>query len=120
MGAAIALLSTGIELVADQQLVNYLRQPREERPPILQTGLWRYSRHPNYFGEWGFWFGLGVMSCQIVESPLLVWSGTAVMLALFLGFSVGALDKRSLERREGYEEYMRQTSGFFLWFPKKP
>ena len=59
------------------------------------------------------------MSVEMVDSPWLVWSGTIVMLGLFLGYSVPALDQRSLDRREGYAEHMEKTSGFFLWFPKR-
>ncbi|MBI5546954.1 MAG: DUF1295 domain-containing protein, partial [Deltaproteobacteria bacterium] len=87
---------------------------------IVNTGLWKYSRHPNYFGEVSFWWGLwlfGVASDP--ASALWTLAGPVAMTGLFLFISVPMLDKRSLERRPGYAEHRRRVSALIPWFPKR-
>lgn len=108
---AAFLVATGatiIEAVADQQLRGYVltRRSHEE---ILATGLWRYSRHPNYFGECSFWWGLALFG--LAADPHL-WSvaGALAMTLMFVFVSVPLLDERSAARRPGYREHMRRVS----------
>ena len=110
---AVAALVTGgailIEGTADQQLRAFVLS----KPPhgtILKTGLWRYARHPNYFGELSFWWGLTLFGVAAGPLPWWGFSGAAVMTALFVFISGPMLDQRSLERRAGYREHMRRTS----------
>ena len=111
-GAAIA-----VEAGADRQLRRFLAQ--KKRGQILDTGLWALSRHPNYFGEvlfwWGVWlFGLGA-------DPGRWWTivGPAGVTALFLGISVPMMDKRMLSRHPGYAEHIGRRLGFFPWIARK-
>ena len=100
---------------------NQLRAHRASNPPkgtILKTGLWKYSRHPNYFGEVLFWWGLWVLGYS--SSTELKWLivGPLGMTALFLFSSVPWTDKKTLESRPEYEIHMKQVSGLIPWFPK--
>ena len=111
---------TGIffETVADQQLRNF-RKTNTDKSRILETGLWKFSRHPNYFGEVSFWYGLAWFS--IAAAPADWWrlSGAVGMTALFLFISIPMIDKRMLEKRPHYAERMKRVSAIFPWPPKK-
>ena len=105
-----------IEMMADQQLVAFtkVRKPGE----IIETGLWKYSRHPNYFGEVAFWWGLYIFG--LAADPSYIWTvaGPLAMTAMFLGVSIPWMDRRSCERRPDYAEHMKRVSGLVPWFPK--
>jgi steroid 5-alpha reductase family enzyme len=117
----LALLVTAgaiiIETVADQQLVAFakVKKPGE----IIKTGLWAYSRHPNYFGELSFWWGLYIFG--LAANPSYVWTivGPIGMTAMFVGVSIPWMDQRSCERRPEYADHMKRVSGLVPWFPKK-
>ncbi len=109
-GVAVMVAATTIEAVADIQLHRWIAS----KPPegsIINTGLWRYSRHPNYFGELSFWWGVWLFG--VGASPgnaLWTFAGPLAMTCLFLFVSIPLLDKRSLARREGYAEHMERVS----------
>lgn len=110
-GIIAALGATVIEAVADLQLHAFIASAREPGA-ILDTGLWRYSRHPNYFGEVGFWWGLWLFGVGI--SPSDIWwtlVGPVAMTLLFTFVSIPMLDRRSLERRPRYADHMKKVSG---------
>jgi len=107
-----------IETIADLQLhkFNASKKPGE----IMDKGLWRLSRHPNYFGEYGFWFGM--MLFGLAAHPQGWWwivPGAVLMFALIRFASIPMMDERSKERRGGYAEHMTRTNAFLPWFPKK-
>jgi steroid 5-alpha reductase family enzyme len=110
MGAALWCIGFGFEAIADGQLSQYKKQGT--RGGILQTGLWKYSRHPNYFGEvvlwWGFFFlCLGLeQSWMCLASPLLI-------TFLLLKVSGIPMLEREFENRPGWPEYKKKTSSFF-------
>ena len=116
-GGIICLLATVIEGVADNQLLafNQTKVPGS----IITDGLWAYSRHPNYFGEWLFWFGLAVVAWGGGASWQWVVAGPLTMWALFIFASIPMLDKRSMERRPAYAEHMKSVSGFLPLPPKR-
>lgn len=97
-----------IEWLADEQLraFNRTKQPGE----IINTGLWAMSRHPNYFGEMSFWWGLYLFG--LAGDPSYWWTivGPLAMTAMFRWASIPMLDKRSIARRPGYEEHMRRVN----------
>jgi steroid 5-alpha reductase family enzyme len=107
-----------IEALADQQLKRFMDQ--EHQPgDILERGLWAYSRHPNYFGEIAFWWGLFVFA---LASGLEYWwtiAGPLVITLLFLGVSIPLMEKRSLAHRPGYSELRKKVSVLIPWFPGK-
>ena len=117
VAAAVTALAIIIELLSDIQLHRFLAHRKEGE--IMKTGLWAYSRHPNYFGEWLFWAGLALFGIAAVPSAWWwVLPGSVAMLVMFLVASIPMIDKRSVERRPEYEAHMARVSGFVPWFPK--
>ena len=116
---AVLVSVTGliIETLSDGQLRRHLKKGREE--PFLSAGLWKYSRHPNYFGEILFWTGMFIFS--LTSFSLIWWTlpGPIVILLMFLFISVPMIDKRMLQRRRGYRDYYKKTSGLIPWFIRK-
>ena len=105
-----------LELAADVQMHRFVtvRKPGE----AMDRGLWSWSRHPNYFGEFSFWFALGLFG--VAAAPDDWWwlmAGAAVMLALFLGASIPMMEERSLARRPEYQDVVDRVSKFVPWPP---
>jgi steroid 5-alpha reductase family enzyme len=118
IAAVTTLAAIYIEYKSDEQLVSFLRSG-SGKGTFLTGGLWKFSRHPNYFGEVMFWTGLFLFSMRI---PYFQWwflAGPVAMWVLFLFISVPMMDKRMLDRKQGYAAYMKSTSGLVLWPPKK-
>jgi len=117
IGLAVFALGLGIEALADAQLVRF-KADAGNRGRVLDSGLWRFSRHPNYFGESLLWWGLWLMALAAggawtVVAPLM-------MTALLLKVSgVALLEKDIAERRPEYRDYIRRTPVFVPWWPKK-
>ena len=119
---SMALVITGgailIETVADEQLRRFART-RSRPDAIMAEGLWAYSRHPNYFGELSFWWGVFLFG--VAAAPAYWWTviGPLAMTAMFLWASIPMLDQRSLGRRPGYAEHMRRVSALVPWSPSR-
>lgn len=118
LGAAIWLLAVIGEMTADAQLARFRADPAQQGR-TLRNGLWRYSRHPNYFFEWLHWFAYVALA---VGSPLawLAWCGPLLMF-LFLRFVSGVpfTEAQALRTRgEDYCAYQRSTPMLFPWFPR--
>jgi steroid 5-alpha reductase family enzyme len=107
------------ESLADRQLRRFKALP-DNRARTCRAGLWRYSRHPNYFFEWLQWTAYGLMGLG-GEQPWLPFMVAAGMLFLILRVTgVPYTEKRALAGRgEDYRRYQRSTSVFFPWFPRK-
>jgi len=120
-GIAIWIVSIAGESIADAQLTAFRKDPRN-RGKTCDVGLWRYSRHPNYFFEWLLWFTYVFLS---VGTPwnvwLLSWIGPVLMFASLMWVSgVPFAEAQALRSRgDDYRAYQRRTSVFFPWFPKK-
>lgn len=120
-GAVLWLVGVVFEAVGDAQLAAYRAQPREERPPVLDTGLWRYTRHPNYFGDacvwWGIWLAGGLASGWVAGLATVL---APVVMTYFLVFATGArLLEQTMMQRPGYPEYAARTSGFLPLPPRR-
>ncbi|MCC6299794.1 MAG: DUF1295 domain-containing protein [Anaerolineales bacterium] len=103
------------ETIADLQLSLFKLNPRNAGK-LLTSGLWKFSRHPNYFGEAVVWWGIYLIALAAgagwtIFSPIL-------MTWLLLRVSGVAMLERTMSLKPGYEEYMRKTSAFFPWLPK--
>jgi steroid 5-alpha reductase family enzyme len=119
--AGIAVWAVGfvVEAVGDAQLAAYKRDP--DRGPVMDRGLWAWTRHPNYFGDAAVWWGIwlaGAASAGWV--PALVTVVAPVAMTYFLAFATGArLLERTMMQRPGYPEYAARTSMFFPLPPKR-
>lgn len=114
LGAAVTLLGIAYEGVADEQL----RAFRNSSPPKgswLETGLWKHSRHPNYFGEVTFWWGLAIMGLATDSTAYWVLFGPLAITLLFFFISIPMIDERMKKRRPGYEAHMRNVSRLVPW-----
>jgi steroid 5-alpha reductase family enzyme len=117
-GALISLAGLAIEATADAQLARFLADPAS-RGRVMDQGLWRWSRHPNYFGDFVVWWGLGLLGVATGAAWTLV--GPALMSVLLLRVSGVTLLERTIgARRPGYAAYAARTSAFFPWPPRAP
>jgi steroid 5-alpha reductase family enzyme len=86
----------------------------------MDRGLWGWSRHPNYFGEFSFWAALALFG--IAAAPADWWwliLGALAILAMFLGASIPMMEERSLQRRPAYQDVVDRVSRFVPWPPKR-
>lgn len=82
-GAAVWLLGFMIEVCSDRQLTVHLAKPRVPgQGKFIKTGLWRYSRHPNYFGEAVMWYGIAIMACSVTNGWITLYSAVFINLML--------------------------------------
>lgn len=119
VGLVVFAVGLAFEAVGDAQLAAYKDIPKAERPPVLDTGLWAWTRHPNYFGDatvwWGLWLVGGLGSGWVAGLATLV---APVAMTYFLAFATGArLLEREMMKRPGYPEYAARTS---MFVPRPP
>ncbi|MFA6113529.1 MAG: DUF1295 domain-containing protein [Sphingomonas sp.] len=117
VGAGVAIAGILFESVGDWQLVQFRRDPANASK-VLATGLWRYTRHPNYFGDALTWWGLYLIAA---ESGSGIWAlpGPALLTWTLIRWSgVPTIEGRLKRKRAGYQDYVRRTSGFVPWWPK--
>lgn len=119
-GTFLWAVGLAVETLADWQMARFRRR-RTAPGTVMDRGLWRYSRHPNYFGEMLVQWGLFLMACDVGPAGAV----TVVAPLLLSYFIVGPLGANLLERRlgkknPGYDDYVRRTSAFIPWPPGKP
>lgn len=117
IAAAITLGAVVVELVADEQLRAFRGERRGGE--ILARGLWAFSRHPNYFGEVSFWWGLVVFALAADPGAWWAGAGAAAITGLFVFVSIPLLDRRSVARRPEYADHMKRVSALVPWFPRR-
>lgn len=115
-GLALWLVGFYFEAAGDYQLARFKANPMN-KGKVLDTGVWRLTRHPNYFGDSAQWWGYYLIAAAAggwwsILSPIL-------MTLLLLRVSGVALLEKTLETKPGYKEYIRRTSPFIPWFPRK-
>lgn len=117
MAVILWLIGFGFESVGDMQLTRFKKDPAN-KGKVLDTGLWRFTRHPNYFGDAVQWWAIGLVAAEAGRASIgLV--GPVVMTVLLTRVSgVPMLEHSMSKRRPGYEEYVRRTSAFFPRPPK--
>jgi steroid 5-alpha reductase family enzyme len=117
IGLAIWIIGFTFEAGGDFQLAAFKEDP-SNKGKVMDRGFWRYTRHPNYFGDSAVWWGYGFI-CISAGSYLPVL-GSILMTALIIKISGVALLEKSLkEQKPQYREYIEKTSAFIPWFPKK-
>jgi steroid 5-alpha reductase family enzyme len=116
-GMLLWLAGICIELVADAQLRHFLRTRTAEHP-VMDTGLWRYSRHPNYFGEILVWWGIGLVACT-APYGWLAWLGPVAITYLIVFVSgIPPLERRKKDDPT-YQAYVHRTSPLIPLPPKR-
>ena len=116
LGVTLWVAGFAFEAVGDWQLARF-RSRRSSPDAVLDTGLWRYTRHPNYFGEALLWWGVYFLAL----SAGAWWTVFAPALMTFLLLKVSGvalLEKDIGERRPAYRDYVRRTNAFIPWMPR--
>ena len=104
-GCIVCIASATIQLIADKQSHDF----RAAHPgKVCNVGLWKHGRHPNYFGEIQFWWGIWIMYASLHGIDMYI-GGAIAMTALFLGISIPLMEKRQLANKPDYAEYRKQT-----------
>ena len=105
LGFLVCLSSATIQLIADKQSHDF----RAAHPgEVCNVGLWKHGRHPNYFGEIQFWWGIWIMYAALNGFDWFIL-GPIAMTALFLGISIPLMEQRQLANKPGYAAYRKQT-----------
>jgi steroid 5-alpha reductase family enzyme len=117
LGIVVWLVGFVFEAGGDLQLAEFRSNP-ENKGKVLNSGFWKYTRHPNYFGDAAVWWGYGII-CVSAGSYIPV-VGSVLMTALIIKVSgVALLEKTLTTQKPQYKEYIEKTSTFIPWFPKK-
>jgi steroid 5-alpha reductase family enzyme len=111
LGVAVWLLGLTFEAVGDHQMNQFRRDPAHHGQ-LIDEGLWRWTRHPNYFGDAAVWTGLWLITAERWPGVLTVISPVLMIFLLVAGTGKRLLE-RSMAQRPGYADYARRTSGFF-------
>jgi steroid 5-alpha reductase family enzyme len=117
-GGALAIIGIAFESIGDWQLVRFKADPANAGK-VLDTGLWRFTRHPNYFGDACVWWGLYLIAA---ETGLGAWALPAPILLTFLltkWSGVPTTEGRMRRKKPDYEAYVARTSGFIPLLPRK-
>ena len=117
LGTIIWLIGFLFETIADFSLYKFLQKP-ENKGKIMRKSLWKYSMHPNYFGEVTQWWGLFVIALAVPFGFVTIVGPAYITFQIIKISGVKLLDKRYAENEE-YQTYKRKTSAFIPWFPKK-
>ena len=116
LGVGLWAVGLAFEATADAQLVRFKRSPANVGQ-VMDRGLWRYSRHPNYFGDFVLWWGFGLVALS--AGAWWALAGPTVMSVLLMKVSgVTLLESTIVERRPAYRAYIERTSAFFPWPPR--
>jgi steroid 5-alpha reductase family enzyme len=117
IGAVLWLIGFLFEAIGDAQLAAFLKRNKDydgpvDEKPVMDKGLWKYTRHPNYFGNACMWWGIWLVACQAtIFAPI-------IMTLLLTKVSGRDLLERDMGKRKNYREYIERTSGFFPLPPK--
>ncbi len=117
IGVAVWVVGFFFESVGDGQLDTFRRDP-ESRSKVMDRGLWRYTRHPNYFGDACQWWGLFLVAAQQLVGACTILSPVVMTYTLTSKTGKPTLEKGMEQRRPGYTEYVARTSGFFPLPPR--
>ena len=118
LGLVVWAVGFFFEAVGDHQLTVFGRDPAS-RGQVLDTGLWRYTRHPNYFGDAAVWWGFWLLSLGHWAGLLTVLAPIAMTYLLARGTGKPLLEKDIEQRRPGYTSYIERTSGFVPLPPRR-
>lgn len=117
VGVVVWLIGFFFETVADRQLMQFIKNPAN-KGKLMQSGLWSYSRHPNYFGEIVQWWGIFIMTLSLPYGWMTIVGPLTITILILFVSGVPLLEKK-YAGREDFEEYKKRTSVFFPWLPRK-
>jgi steroid 5-alpha reductase family enzyme len=118
IGAALALVGVAFESIGDWQLTRFRQNPANAGQ-VLDTGLWRYTRHPNYFGDACVWWGLWLIGAETLPGLFAIVGPVLLTWTLIKWSGVPTTETRMRKTRPDYEAYIRRTSGFLPMPPRK-
>ena len=113
----IWIIGFSFEAGGDYQLAKFKSDPNN-KGKVLNTGFWKYTRHPNYFGDAAVWWAYGLFSVA-AGSYLPLLSALLMTLLIVKVSGVSLLEKTLKNTKPQYKDYVEKTSAFFPWFPKK-
>ena len=118
VGVMVFLVSLIGEWTADRQLDQFKRDSRNTGK-VCQVGLWKYSRHPNYFFEWTHWFSYIFLAVTTSWGWLSILAPVAMYYFLTQKTGIPETEKQALKSKgDAYRKYQATTNAFFLWWPK--
>ncbi len=117
LGVLVFAVGFGFEVVGDYQLERF-RAVASNRGRVLDRGLWRYTRHPNYFGDAMMWWGMYAIAASTPYGWLTVLSPSLMTLLLMRVSGVTLLEDGLKASKPGYRAYIARTPAFFPWFPR--
>lgn len=117
-GAVLAVIGIGFESIGDAQLSAFKKDPANQGR-VLDTGLWRWTRHPNYFGDACVWWGLYLIAAETGPGAWAIAGPLFLTFTLTKWSGIGITEKAIHSSRPGYADYVRRTSAFIPWPPKK-
>ena len=123
VGLAVWALGYVIESVADSQKMLFLQRMSAagEKDRVCDVGLWRYSRHPNYFFEWLIWVAFFVFALGSPWGWLALIGPASILYLLLRVTGIPLTEEQSIRSKgDAYRRYQQTTSAFIPWFPKKP
>jgi steroid 5-alpha reductase family enzyme len=118
-GGALFAVGFGFESLGDLQLARFKADPAN-RGRVMERGLWRYTRHPNYFGDCLVWWGLWLVACGAPGGVLTLASPALMTVLLRRVSGVALLERGLVKRKPGYVDYVARTSAFFPLPPRAP
>ncbi len=119
LGGALFLIGLAFETLGDYQLARFKRT-RANRHKVLDTGLWRYTRHPNYFGDALLWWGIYIVAASTPGGWLTFGSPLLMTLLLLKVSGVTLLERTLMQTKPDYAAYAASTPSFFPWVPSRP
>ena len=114
LASLFTFIAVILELISDNQLWKF-KKDNSNINKFIDTGLWKFSRHPNYLGEVLFWWGIFFMLLSVDNSYWFLFICPLSMNLMFTLITCSMMDKRSLEKREGFKEYMSKTNQLIIW-----
>jgi steroid 5-alpha reductase family enzyme len=117
-GAALWALGFCFEAVGDWQLARFKSDPAH-RGQVMDRGLWRYTRHPNYFGDATLWWGFYLLACAVPRGAWTIASPIVMTFFLLRVSGVALLEKGLAASKPAYRDYIARTSAFVPWFPRR-
>lgn len=118
LGALLFAVGFAFEAGGDWQLARFKRDPANAGR-VFDRGFWRYTRHPNYFGDAVVWWGFFLFAAATPGSLWTVYSPALMTVLLMRVSGVTLLEKRLAEVKPGYRDYVERTNAFFPWFPSR-